>query len=54
MIANIGKQTKSTLPGHIVRMSAWVQQNPEYAPALKQMLDKAYQPPPEDGKGAAN
>lgn len=44
LIAGIGKQTKSTLPGHILRMSAFVQQNPEYAPALKQMLEKAQMP----------
>lgn len=47
LIAGIGKQNKSTLPGHILRMSAFVQQNPEYAPALKQMLEKAQQPNPQ-------
>ncbi len=47
LIAGIGKQNKSTLPGHILRMSAFVQQNPEYAPALKEMLEKAQQPEPQ-------
>jgi len=50
LIAGIGKQNKSTLPGHILRMSAFVQQNPEYAPALKQMLEKAQQPEPQNNQ----
>jgi hypothetical protein len=50
LIAGIGRQNKSTLPGHILRMSAFVQQNPEYAPALKQMLEKAQQPEPQENR----
>jgi hypothetical protein len=50
LIAAIGRQTKATLPAHIARMSAFVSQNPQYAPALKEMLDKAYQPPQDKPK----
>jgi hypothetical protein len=42
LIAAIGKQTPASLPAHIVRLSAFVSQNPQYAPALKQMLGAAY------------
>lgn len=47
LIADIGKQNKSTLPAHILRMSTWVQRHPEYAPAMQDMLQKAYTPPPD-------
>lgn len=52
LIADTGRQTAETLPGHIARMSRFVEQNPEYAPALKQALESAYgeseQQPPQD------
>lgn len=42
LIADTGRQTAETLPGHIARMSVFVKQHPEYAPVLKQMLETAY------------
>lgn len=42
LIADTGRQTAETLPGHIARMSRFVDQHPEYAPVLKQALDRAY------------
>lgn len=51
LIAGIAKQNKSTLPAHILRMSIFVEKNPEYAPALKKMLQaplsKKLLPPPQ-------
>lgn len=42
LIADTGRKTAETLPGHIARMSRFVEKHPEYAPALKQALENAY------------
>lgn len=44
LIAGIGKQNKASLPGYLLRMSTFVSQNPQYAPAMKQIMDNAYRP----------
>lgn len=41
LIADTGRQTAETLPGHIARMSRFVEQHPEYATVLKQALERA-------------
>jgi hypothetical protein len=50
LIADIGKQSPASLPSHILRMSTFVSQNPQYAPALKEMLGRAVQQPQQDQK----
>ena len=42
LIADTGRQTAETLPGHIVRMSRFADQHPEYAPVIKKMLEGAF------------
>lgn len=44
LIAMTARQTPETLPGQITRFAAFVRQNPEYAPAVKQMLEQASGP----------
>lgn len=41
LIADTGRATAETLPGHLARMAEFVRVNPEYAPVMKQILQHA-------------